>query len=564
MKIRFTVETKTKNGGRESAPTDYEAPEILVGRSGDCQIRLRGHSVSLKHARFIFTDNAFVIEDTASASGVRVNGRRAGRHTLRNNDEITIGDISLVATIEGDVLVITQVIDETNVVTREDTIAETVKALAIANYLPAMGTLALWAFVVILLVALVPLLSGGTWWMWNSGPISNPHKLAAGDCSNCHAKPFTQVQDSACISCHNMTAHTKDMAKVSAQHPNLDFRCSQCHMEHNGTPGIITADSQLCTQCHASIKSVDSNSAVGNVPSFDQHPEFRVKVEPTPGTVVRVPVTDRARAVDSTQIKLNHAVHLKANLNGKTGPVTLQCGSCHEVADDFKTIKPISFDKHCRDCHSLGFDDRLPNVEAPHGNDEAVYPTIFTEYTKLIVLTSAEEKKSMVSEPARARPGETEAPEIPQATYQSFSPGDVDKASRDAERQLFTKTGCFLCHNSSMKPAEKQTATNSHYTVEKPNVPSRWYGASTFSHGAHEEILCTSCHAAATNSEKTTDVLLPKVKDCQACHIHSPKDGFVPSECILCHSFHDPLPIAADRKKSIESYLSHLTRDAHQ
>lgn len=563
MKIRFTVETITKNGGHETSSTDFEGAEILVGRSGDCQIRLKGHTVSLKHARFFYTDSAFVVEDMASGSGVRVNGRRVSRHPLRNGDEISIGDVTLKVAVQGDTLTVTQIIDESKAVSRDDIVKAKIKGLSLTSYLPSMAVLSLWAFVVVLLVALVPLLSGRSWWVWNSGPISNPHKMAAGNCASCHQKPFEQVQDNSCTQCHNMTSHTKEMGKISAQHPDLDFRCAQCHMEHNGTPGIVTADSKLCIQCHSSIQSVVTTAKAENVPSLANHPEFRVKIRTEAGTVVKVPVSDKSKAVDPTKIKLNHAKHLEPGLNGKDGPVTLQCASCHEVAGDFKNIKPISFDRHCRDCHSLGFDERLPKVQAPHGDDEAVYPTLFTEYTKLILLSSPSNAGKTIEEPARVRPGETPPQNIPAMKYPAFEPATVAQTARDAERQLFTKTACFLCHDSSMKPKELQTETNSHYTVVKPHVPSRWYAASTFSHGSHEEISCASCHASATKSTKTTDVLLPGIKDCQACHIHSPKDGFVPSECILCHSFHDPLPIPADRKKSIESYLSHLTRDAN-
>jgi hypothetical protein len=44
-------------------------PDVLVGRSSDCQIRTAGHSVSRKHARIGWQDGLYVLEDLGSSNG---------------------------------------------------------------------------------------------------------------------------------------------------------------------------------------------------------------------------------------------------------------------------------------------------------------------------------------------------------------------------------------------------------------------------------------------------------------------------------------------------------------
>ena len=131
-------------------------------------------------------------------------------------------------------------------------------------------------------------------------------------------------------------------------------------------------DPRFCTSCHANLTSLKSDTGVENVASFDSHPEFRVAVRDAVGAVTRVSLDDASRAKDSSQIKLNHKIHLQKDLEGKDGAVTLECSSCHELDAGFKKLKPIQFDKHCRNCHSLGFDERLPGAEVPHGDAEAI------------------------------------------------------------------------------------------------------------------------------------------------------------------------------------------------
>ena len=79
--------------------------------------------------------------------------------------------------------------------------------------------------------------------------------------------------------------------------------------------------------------------------------------------------------------------------------------------------------------------------------------------------------------------------------------------------------------------------------------PRRWFVHSTFDHRSHRNLSCTSCHARAPESEKTSDVLSPDIAwtgshsarvSCTDCH-HKPFAGSLgaASNCITCHVFHD-------------------------
>ena len=96
----------------------------------------------------------------------------------------------------------------------------------------------------------------------------------------------------------------------------------------------------------------------------------------------------------------------------------------------------------------------------------------------------------------------------------------------------------------------------SQYEVMAPNMPARWMPAATFSHGAHEEARCESCHSNVRDSIDTKDVLLPGIATCRQCHADQTLHPKVGSDCTLCHSYHDSLEMPADKKRTIKEIVS--------
>lgn len=65
---------------------------VVVGRSSSCHVVLDDGLVSRRHAQFVVSGKAAVVEDFGSVNGVYVNGERvSGQKALRDGDRVQIG-----------------------------------------------------------------------------------------------------------------------------------------------------------------------------------------------------------------------------------------------------------------------------------------------------------------------------------------------------------------------------------------------------------------------------------------------------------------------------------------
>lgn len=557
MAFRCIREKITPNGSTERMVAEFAQAEVVFGRGGESHVLLASARAATAHAKFFWESGALFIKDLGSATGTRVNGKRVSRCQLNDGDVVELADTGIKVALSSGIAELTYVERDSQGPDDAERAAKKIEALKVESHLPRMAILSAVFSALVFLAYFAYPMGTTSKHTWSAGVISHSHQLIEGDCLKCHAVPFKQVQDKECGSCHIMSEHAEGMASFLKGNPHMDMRCAECHMEHNGPHGIIISDERQCVSCHAGMSGLEKSPTIENVASFDTHPQFKIPVRDEEGIVARVSLDDTKRAIDSSQIKLNHKLHLQKDLRGKDGPVTLGCNDCHKLAADSRTIEPIKFEKHCQDCHSLGFDERLPNAEVPHGDSEAVYPSLFAAYTKVILLKDNEAWPNPAKDMERLMPGE----DMPEPmSVEGDSVDDVVKSARNAERELFTKTGCFLCHSYREKPAAQQTTINTHYEVLNPHIPSLWFSKARFSHGSHEEFSCESCHAKTRDSSKTTDLLLPGKKLCQECHSSAKKEGFVSSPCLECHSYHDALGFPAEKKQDIAAYLKELTR----
>jgi hypothetical protein len=69
-----------------------EHPSLLIGRHERCDIVLRDATVSREHARLVFRDHKWIIQDLRSRNGTIVNGVRVGRSELCPGDLLALGD----------------------------------------------------------------------------------------------------------------------------------------------------------------------------------------------------------------------------------------------------------------------------------------------------------------------------------------------------------------------------------------------------------------------------------------------------------------------------------------
>ncbi|HYK39012.1 MAG TPA: hypothetical protein VEU98_03240, partial [Candidatus Eremiobacteraceae bacterium] len=73
--------------------------------------------------------------------------------------------------------------------------------------------------------------------------------------------------------------------------------------------------------------------------------------------------------------------------------------------------------------------------------------------------------------------------------------------------------------------------------IAPANVTLRWLPHSKFDHEAHTGFTCVSCHAKATTSTESSDVLIPGIATCKTCH--APGPDHTESRCFECHTYHD-------------------------
>lgn len=70
-----------------------EDRSFSIGRRGDCDLSLKYEGVSRVHARIVFEDGGYVVEDQKSSNGTLVRGQRISRHRLSHGDIVQFGPL---------------------------------------------------------------------------------------------------------------------------------------------------------------------------------------------------------------------------------------------------------------------------------------------------------------------------------------------------------------------------------------------------------------------------------------------------------------------------------------
>ncbi len=289
-----------------------------------------------------------------------------------------------------------------------------------------------------------------------------------------------------------------------------------------------------------------SANFVRNVDSFEgDHPEFAAL---------------RTGRGDPGTIQLNHYRHLQPNLLGPNGArVQMVCNDCHRSAADANLawpygdsqseagavkatpldaaksnlmisaksrayMAPATYAHACAACHSLQFDKRLADA-VPHDSPETIHPFIAAKLQAYIATHPGELR--VPRDPSRDLP---ENP-IP-ADYRLLTPSQwVVERTAEAEQLLWRKT-CKQCHTLVFADGAALPK------VAPSNITARYMPHAKFDHSQHGLVSCTSCHANATTSQQSSDLLLPGIATCRSCH-HSGAEA-AESRCFECHTYHDP------------------------
>jgi hypothetical protein len=231
----------------------------------------------------------------------------------------------------------------------------------------------------------------------------------------------------------------------------------------------------------------------------------------------------------------------------------------------------VKYAAHCARCHALFFDnDNHPNQEVPHERMEIVRGFL-TETFTLAALKNDASKPLREHQPVRPLPGPGES--IRQ-TMNAAQATDVEQRVAKAEKFVLDHTrqqvqgGCKLCHTVQQKLIRPELQKQNHaeqdslevwFDVVPPVQPERWMRHSRFDHAAHRTFDCLQCHYDVPNSRperesaqspSAADVLIPRIADCQACHVSKvsqpraikPEATLatypVVSSCVKCHQYH--------------------------
>jgi pSer/pThr/pTyr-binding forkhead associated (FHA) protein len=65
----------------------------VLGRGSDADIQIPSKEISRRHAQFVVTDQAVMVEDLKSSNGTLVQKKRIQQHTLKHKEQIVMGDV---------------------------------------------------------------------------------------------------------------------------------------------------------------------------------------------------------------------------------------------------------------------------------------------------------------------------------------------------------------------------------------------------------------------------------------------------------------------------------------
>lgn len=560
MDARITTLTRRAKGGLGRKEEQVSAEILRVGRGSDNEIFLPDPRVPL-HLGAIHLGNDGLFVEAVGAVDLRVNGAVTRTAHLKTGDTLGVGPYEIIVEDPPEGLDLALTLELTQPLGDDLEELRGRSCLSVAESgLGKRKTAWVLSLVILLLFLAIPVgwpflspgkddgldpvrkVSGATMAQghemafdigWVPGEMMNSHKFFAHNCTACHTKPFVQVEDAACASCHT-EQHGHAGLEASLATGITGTRCATCHTEHNGPLPIRSERQQLCADCHDELDRDLPQTELLNASDFgNAHPEFRATVwtDPTAGKQVRISLDENPKEVSN--LRFPHKTHLdpKKMKDPETGQNTqLECASCHVPEAGGALMKPLIMEDNCGGCHKLTFDQDAPKRTVSHGKPAEVYREVQEFY-------AARALEGGVSEPeapavVRRRPG------TPLATEERLEALAWSRQKADwAARYLFSKSQCGSCHvltNTAGTPEE--------LSVAPVKVAAVWHPKARFDHGAHQDVVCADCHAASESVE-SSDVLLPKIAVCRDCHGGEAVSDRVPSPCVTCHAFHlDGMP----------------------
>lgn len=565
MSITLRQISQRAGGGEIAREAVLVGTVFTIGRGTDCDIQLPDLAVMLRHATLTVSGPGTVAVEATGGVPLRV-GRRfvdrvevdiaAGAMLMLGAHELVIG--------RGDDGGILLTVEQVAVTLDYAAAHDEARIFGLGSVMPGKRVMA-WALVVLMLGFG---LGWPIWWhaqpqppaatlvvqptafhpdeVWNPGALSRAHANLSHNCGACHDKPFASVRDAQCRACHTALpdhaplgrmqrarAVPKGMVEVAqaklAHATHLtEGRCAQCHSEHQGPNGALLVASSFCADCHKGLNARLVDTRLLNASNFtDAHPQFRPTLVVAPGPQAAFArISLDARPAEHSGLKFPHGTHLlpggtverMAAANG----ALLNCASCHQRNPDGLRFRAVEMERDCGACHDLAFDrDRSGTVRTlPHGKPRQVVGVLRDFYAA---------QPGWAGFRDRRRPGLVSGI-VPARTVE------------EKIRAVFNPGGaCYDCH--AIIPPK----TGLNFAVASVHVADHYLPKARFPHARHS-ARCETCHAAATTSLSSGDVLLPGIATCRECHGNSRSNMLASAACQTCHGFHDG-PSGADHPR---------------
>lgn len=568
MNVLISFLTRKSTGDVVHRDEEVASELLRFGRATDSEVHLADPRILLAHAAIHSRPAGFFVESVGSASLI-VN------ETVTNSSRIGVGDRLRVGPYE---VVVVQAPSGKDLALTVELVEPLGNALAELEARSrtslAAGGMSKRAWSWTLLVAVLVLFLGipvagffvkevrtitagfggylkfASDKAWDSGEISTPHKYFANDCQQCHQKPFKQVQDGACLTCHKSVADHFDTGKF--QMAKLDSAsCETCHKEHNGPKPITLRSQGFCSDCHTGLTQLAKTDLLNAADFGTSHPQFRPTVitDPKQRTWTRISLNDKDKLKENSGLKFPHDKHLTDKNGGVLAPEgrrLMKCADCHVVEPGGELMRPVKMEQHCAECHKLKFTRAAPERVVPHAKPHEVQEIIKDFYARAALSGGFDGDK--VDD--QGRPAAEQVPDV--VRRRPGTPLTEDQR-RDAERWAIEKGkaatdqafGVSICGSCHMVAKDANEA----WTIVGAQIAYRWMVKSKFNHDKHALMDCAGCHKAK-ESTKSEDVLMPGVENCQECHGgEKAAANKIPSTCVDCHKFHVP-GVAPMRDKS--------------
>lgn len=426
--------------------------------------------------------------------------------------------------------------------------------------------------------------------------ITNQACLKCHATSEHHSNQIPAHDDLSCAACHREHRGRKFLAKVT------DQQCIKCHENLKTTEDSSTKFASRVTAFDAahghpefhlwrrlassSLNHLDSNLTSQKELDFLAKQDHPLKTEPIRD--VLKPLGPNEMGIkesnsglrDRTELRFNHAVHFRSehmlDKNGNPENLARNCQQCHELDVAGRSMLPVNFEAHCSRCHPLYFDnENFPDLELPHERLALVRGFLTDKYT----FAAVNSEPLQEHQPPRPLPGQTARSVMNEAQARKVQ-GQISKAEKGALENMKSLTSeqmkelepqfaqrditavartlqlhgrCKLCH------AIQEREVGGLADIVPPDQPGRWFAHARFDHAAHRTFDCLQCHSDvpasrperdSARSQSAADVLLPRIADCQTCHVSSAshprvvKQGSthptftVISNCVMCHVYH--------------------------